>query len=298
MKNKLFLSAALVVLAACAGGGGGGSGGGSGGGGGGSDFSNPQTVAPGAAIPSTDDPLQLDGRAVASSFAADGLEQASPAADAEALAASDTNGDGPDAFRFTTGGETVEVTLRGADAPAEQFGGDVEIGGADDAAVLLPADDLDFVAYGGWARTSGPDGEPAPGDTVAFGFFGSPTPAADRPGGDATYSGESVGVTDAGGALSVTTSDVTVSVTNGFTDVQVASTNTRRQEPEDGAPIVPDASLDFSASGTVGANGYTASGDGMDVDGNFYGPATEQTGGAFGGTRGGADYMGSFGAER
>lgn len=303
MKKQIFVSAALVALAACAGGGSGGSSGGSsggnsGGGGGGSDFSDPQTVAPGGAIPSTDEALQLDGRAVATTFGADGLNAPGQAADAQVLAARDTNGEGPDAFQFTTGGETVGVSLLGDGQPEEQFNGAVEIGGADDAAVILPTDDLDFVAYGGWAETSGPDGQPAPGDAVAFGFFGSPTPAANRPGGDATYSGDSVGITDAGGEIAVTTSDVTVSVTNGFTDVQVVSSNTRRQSPDEGAAIVSDASLDFTASGTVEADGYTAAGDGMNVDGNFFGPAAEETGGAFGGTRNGADYVGSFGAER
>lgn len=309
MRRVLLITVSCCILTACGGGGGstiGGSGsnggssnpvGGGGtlnnGNGGNEGSSNPIVIGAGDAFPETDSPIQAEGIAVTATFSSvGGLSNLTAKQSSTLQASADTDGNGPDAVNFTTNGQTIQITS--ADEGGDLvLGGRAEDFGDDNGALLLPVDDQEFVVFGGWAAVTGDD-VPAPGDTVSLGAFGGPTPVVSRP-SSASYSGNSLGITDTGGDLRLTASDV--SVTTDFSNVTFTSENTIVEPVGDDGNIQSASELDFTASGTVTNDGYTAAEGGMTVTGNFYGPNAEETGGVFTGSLSGGNYIGSFAAD-
>jgi len=293
MNRIILLGVSLFALAACAAGtdseGGGGTGGGS---------STSSGGTGGGGIGSDDQPFTLNGQAVAAQFvSATGVGAFSGPQAATVNGSADTNGDGPDRIVLTTGGDTITLTDDTEEDPG--LNGRVLQEEDGDGTILVSTDisdapGLEYTAFAGWTQSPGFDADPTPGQPVYFGVIGQP--AATLPGGSATYRGNSVGLVSNGTQTAITTSDVTVETD--FSSVTVTSSGTLAQIAEDGFGTETASDLDFTATGTVTGTGYAASGGAMQVDGTFYGPNAEETGGVFRGTPGGANYGGAFGAAR
>lgn len=297
MKKSILITVSLLALGACGGGGGGGDTTG----GGGLDFSNPVALQPGQSLDDLPEGVAVSApvSAVTASITNTGTfgEFSGPQA-GTVVASAERGEDGPAAFRYTVGGTTV------------QFDGDVEessdlngaVGTATDAdgtiEIFMENSDLEFVEFGGWGQFPADDSDPAVGTPIFFGTIGAPI--ASPTSGNATYTGKSVGIDNGGGTIRLTTSDM--SVNTDFSTVTVTSSNTLTQDV--GSDIdtvpVPDPSLDFTTSpGTVSSTGYTATAGGMNVNGAFFGPNAEETGGTFHGVSGaGTNYGGAFAAAQ
>lgn len=297
---------ACLGLGACGGGGGGG--------GNGSDttptgpnFANPVIFTANDSISALtyDQPVQFNGTAVTSTVQSDGTPSAFNTPGSAVLTASTGTPSGPDAVQFSKDGRSVVSEGANVDE-ATILGGTIALEVDRQSQVIFLSDNAstrEHNTFAGWATSSGPTGEPVPGDTINFGSFGGETPAADMPTGSATYTGRSAGyAVDSSGSGLYTTSTVTVS-TPDFNAVTVNSTGTVGQTTDLGAPPASQPALDFSASGTVSGNGFAgtvSSGSGLSgrVDGTFYGPAADEVGGTFSATGSGATYGGAFGASR
>lgn len=286
--------AAGVALVGCSGGGGGGSGGGSSSG---ANFSGAQELQPGQPIP--DESVSARGIAVQAEFGTSGTVGAfSNPQSAQIVSSSSTTGDGPDAVRFTAGGETVEIDFRNVTEDGLINGAVIAESDSDGSfALSVDGEEPEFAVFGGWAQLPGDDSDPAPGTKINFGAFGAPTPEASMPSGDATYTGRSVGLASDGIDTAIVTSDVTIT-TQDYNSVQFRTRNTaleivagRRPGAIGGVDAAPG--LDITATGTVSGNGFTANGafagvgDGagsVRADGSFYGPAAEEAAGTFNGS--------------
>jgi len=288
----------LLLGAACAGTGGS-NGGGSPQGSGPTDDGSPAsssspTIGPGDELPAPGESFASEGQAVVASFSQAGLDDFEGPVGAQ-IEFLDTDDDGEaDLLRLTADGETVELSGDGASVEEILDGRFNLVSNAAGDAVFIELDEDsgNFADFGGWATTSGPGGTPQPGDKVNMAVYGGQTPASAMPTGAATYSGTSVGVHDNGADVRVTPSEVTVR-TPDFNAVTVESDNTVAQSVAGGAPV-SDAGLDFAASGSVSGNAFSASGDGMQVDGHFFGDAAQEAGGTFRGRRNGGTYGGAF----
>ena len=292
MYKKLLICASLLALGAC-GGGGGSSGSASTGGGG--------TGGGGTGIGADNQPFTITGQAVSAQFTTPGVSAFSGPQTLTVNGSADTTGDGPDQVDLITGGTTTTVT----DAVEEDLNlnGRVLTETDADGTILVTTDvsdesSFEFTVFGGWTQGAGVDADPVPGQVVSFGVAG--IPASTLPSGSATYSGNSVGLASDGTDILLTTSDVTV--TTDFSAVTVTSSGTLSQNIGDDSdvdqPTESASMLDFTSSGTVSGTGYTATGGGMQVNGAFYGPNAEETGGVFQGAPGGVNYGGAFGAAR
>ncbi len=203
--------------------------------------------------------------------------------------------DGVQDIRFDTAGNVVEFT--GGAANIYRYLDGIVVYAEDADGTILILDQLTdpvYTGFAGWSQASAPGRLPAPGTPVVFGVIG--TPITSLPTGTATYRGISVGMDNDLGVAWITASDIAVNTD--FTNVTVASTNTI-VEQLGGGTVYSEGGLDFTASGVVGGGAYTATGNGMTVNGAFFGPNAEETGGTFHGTSiYGSDYGGAFSASR
>lgn len=280
--HKFLLGASLLALAAC---GGGGSSSGSGTGGGG-----------GTGIGSDNQPFTVTGQAVSTEFTSTGIAAFSGPNDLTVNGSADTNGDGPDQIEFITNGTTTTLTQ-----PADEdstLNGRVLLEEDADGTSFVSTDvndatSFEYTAFGIWTQFPANGANPAPGQAAHAGVVG--IPASGLPSGSATYSGNSVGAVNTGTGTVLTVSDVTV--TTDFSNVTVDSSGTLA-ESASGNSTVNRSDLDFTATGTVTGTGYAATGGSMQVNGAFYGPNAEETGGVFQGTQAGQVYGGAYGAAR
>jgi hypothetical protein len=219
----------------------------------------------------------------------------------------DPEPDGPTVDRITADGTSL-VADNGSATDFEVVDGRISAffdGDSTGGVEALLDESFEFVRYAGWAQFEGAIGAggetPSVTSPIIFAVWGEPTTSGGTSGlASATYSGRSVGIVsaDEGSVLPrgwLTSSDVTV--TTDFANISVQSSNTIRENGENTSGTAA-SELDFLTSGTVSGVGYTASGDGMQINGAFYGPNAEETGGTFGGTRNGQNYGGVFGGAR
>lgn len=134
--------------------------------------------------------------------------------------------------------------------------------------------------------------------TMGVGTFGNRTKTGSVP-GSATYNGTSLGIlADSAGQPFVTVS--AVNITTNFSTATVTSTGTTKVNLNT-ANSSSAANLDFSGSGLVSGNKFSASISGTGISGSaaglFYGPNGTETGGTFVGSGTGGTYAGSFGAN-
>lgn len=156
--------------------------------------------------------------------------------------------------------------------------------------------EYDYMIVAGWGRAD-MSNELQPNTPITFGVSGNPTTAETMPTGAATYRGESMGLASSAAGSGITTSDIEIT-TPDYNDITVRSSNTRIAV--DGVNSAAD--LDYTATGTVSGNGFSADGDGVNVTGDFFGPGAAEAGGTFSGTRTyrgeAATYGGAFGAKK
>lgn len=290
MHRILLISVSLLALGACGSSttDGGSTDGGSTGGG---------STGGGSGIGSDNQPFTVTGQAISTQLTSTGFGAFSAPNPLTVNGSADTNGDGPDEVVFITNGTTTTFT-----EPSDE---DVDLNGRvleaeDSDGTLFVATDVDddssfeFTAFGLWTQFPGFDTDPSPNQAVHAGVVG--VPVTTLPSGSATYSGNSVGIVETGTDVAVTVSDVTVNTD--FSSVTVTSSGTLAEATTDGSPALNRSDLDFTATGSVTGTGYAATGGGMQVNGAFYGPNAEETGGVFSGAPGGAIYGGAFGAAR
>lgn len=303
MYRVLLVSVSVLALAGCLGGG-------SSGDdepeipGGGGDVIGGGGIGGGTGIGADDQPFSVTGQAVTTQFTGDdagevnGLGAFSGPIDLTINGSEDTNDDGPDTIDAITENGTVTFNATNLDYSNTILNGRVSDEGDADGTLLITTvdDDLEYTAFGIWTQFPDPDSDPAPGDRLDAGAVGEVTETL--PGGNATYTGQSVGIESDGTDLRVTTSDI--SITTDFSDITVTSSGTLAQSTEDidNASVVSAAHLDFIATGSVTGTGYAATAGGMQVNGAFHGQNAEETGGVFHGTVGDSNYGGAFGAKQ
>jgi hypothetical protein len=155
---------------------------------------------------------------------------------------------------------------------------------------------LNYAAYGLWAS----------GDTATAGragtfAFGSLTPAASVPStGSATFNGITIGV---GGATSGSTvyallgsaqiiaNFATQSVTTNLTNLSTQNISTNA------VGSLPNLSGTSAISGNAYAGTIAGTGLTGTINGNFYGPAAQETAGVWQASGGGNAWIGSYGAK-
>ncbi len=131
---------------------------------------------------------------------------------------------------------------------------------------------------------------------------GYETDAGNLPAGvGAFYSGLVDGVyIDDAGAGYLTSGNISL-VTADFTSVDLEVSGSWRA-PLSGASVVSASELDFTATGLTVLNGqysgtFTSGGLSGDVNGRFYGPAAEETGGVIAASGAAGNYVAGFGAN-
>lgn len=276
MKKTILIFMPLLALSA--GGGSGSTGGGSG-------------------IGGDNQPFTVTGQAISTQFTSMGIGAFSGPNDLTVNGSADTTGNGPDQVEFVTNGTTTTLTQ-----PSDE---DLDLNGRvlqeedRDGTFFISTDvndntSFEFTAFGLWTQFPSADAHPVPGQQVHAGVVG--VPATTLPSGSATYSGNSVGIVNTGTDVAITVSDVTVNTD--FSNVTVTSSGTLSEATNDCSPVLSRPDLEFTATGAVNGAAYIASGGTMQVNGAFYGPNAEETGGVFQGTQGGHIYGGAFGAAR
>jgi C-lobe and N-lobe beta barrels of Tf-binding protein B len=162
---------------------------------------------------------------------------------------------------------------------------------------LLPGPQmLNYAAYGLWAS----------GDTATAGragtfAFGNLTPTASVPAtGSATFNGTTIGV---GGA----TSGSTVYALEGNAQIianfatQSVTANLTNLSTQNISTNVVGSLPDLSGTSTISGNAYAGpiTGTGLigTINGNFYGPAAQETAGVWQASGGGNSWIGSYGAK-
>lgn len=271
-----------MALGACGGGGGTGSG----------------STGGATGLGADDQPFTVTGQAISAQFTSTGIGAFSGPNALTVNGSADTNDDGPDQIEFITDGTTTTFTQPAIDERSRLNGRMLEEEDADGTFFIATDvnEDTEFehTAFGLWTQFPGADADPVPGQPIHAGVVG--IPVSTLPSGSATYSGNSVGVINTATDVAITVSDVTVNTD--FSSVTVASFGTLAQATTDGSPVVPRGDLDFTATGSVTGTSYAATGGTMQVNGAFYGPNAEETGGVFQGTQGDQFYGGAFGAAR
>lgn len=261
------IAALLVVLGL----GGCGGGGGSGGGGSVADGADPVTsFTSGAQIPSTGI-TRIDGIAVSVSSDGAGALQVEET-DRSATATLTTAGGAVTSVRLSAGGHVTEQ--RGTTTP--------------------PGEGVyAFSTFGAWAHG---------GDRLAAGSFGAPTPAAALPTTTARFTGSFSGVASVAGATETTqyATDGTATLTTDFRNATLQLSSTRGTDAQ-GARVTLGQ---FDLTTPLALEGATYSGSDLEnglqtrVEGRFYGPAAEETGGIFVSSGPGLSHIGAFGARR
>lgn len=305
MYKRLLICTSLLALGACGGGG-------PTDGGPTDPFANLPKVGPGEEFPK-EGGFEADTTTVQTTFNADGSINpfTGPHAGVSAVSAEANDGDDEGGMvRLATRDGVVEVNFEEVDFDNDDHvdslldGSLIAITDAD-GSTFITYDESEiagsnFAEFGAWAQLPSRDADPVAGTVVSYGVVGAPTAATNVPtSGSATYQGKSIGGVSAPNTpFALTTSDVTIT-TPDFREVTFRSGNTRADFPgQSGSERVED--LDFVTTGTISGNGFTADGDGMTTNGNFYGPNGEEVGGTFRGDRGqsGVNYGGSFGAAK
>jgi len=155
---------------------------------------------------------------------------------------------------------------------------------------------LNFSAYGLWVASN--IGTAGPAGTFAIGNM---TPAASVPAtGSATFNGSTVGV---GGASAIGADDAlqgTVQIVANFATQSVTTNLTHLSTQHVGTNVVGSLP-DLTGISTISGNAYSGpiAGAGLTgtVNGNFYGPAVQETAGVWQASGGGNTWLGSFGAK-
>lgn len=152
----------------------------------------------------------------------------------------------------------------------------------------------EYQTYGTWLTEAGTGS-----GAVGAGSFGAQTPASSLP-GSASYSGSGLGFArDAAGQGFYT--DFDVAATTDFSTITVTSSNTVAENVTTAATsAVP--TLDFSGSGSVTGNRFSATITSVETtgtaSGTFYGPNAEEFGGTFDTSGpGGVVHFGAFGGQ-
>ncbi|MEM9975538.1 MAG: transferrin-binding protein-like solute binding protein [Pseudomonadota bacterium] len=196
---------------------------------------------------------------------------------------------------ITAPGEDIDINL--STAAGQFFGDGFFIVSADGNSVLtLGGGSLEYQLYGTWLTGFGTGS-----GTAGAGSFGAETQASSIPPGTASYSGAGTGFyRDASGQGFYT--DFDVSATTDFASISISSSNTSAQDVllQSGAFAATD--LDFSGSGSVSGNSFSAGIASTDLsgtaNGSFYGPSAEEFGGTFSATGlSGEVHIGSFGGQ-
>lgn len=298
MKARVGFSVIALIagfsLSACGGssGGGGSSDSGSSGSSGSSSPVNP-IVLP------TDGNVTLSGNAVTANFSND----------ATGFEVDGINGSGSSTLRLTTeSGEIVEANFSGRgssvgfDATDDRVQDGVVVGfdtvDRNDGALLIDPSRsrFEYQTFGVWL-----EGRREARGTAGAGTYGSRTPSGNIPTGrNATFDGVSAGVARlSDGDPYLTASEIDIS-TN-FRTATITSSGTQASNLGAGADrAAPE--LDFSGTGNVSGNSFTANVSGTGTSGTangfFYGPDADEVGGTFSTTgAGGVSYIGAYGAD-
>jgi hypothetical protein len=160
----------------------------------------------------------------------------------------------------------------------------------------IGAQSLNYAAYGLWAS----DDTATAGRAGTF-AFGNPTPTASMPAtGSATFNGTTIGV---GGAASGSTvyalqgnaqiiaNFATQSVTANLTNLSTQNISTNA------VGSLPNLSGTSTISGNAYAGPIAGTGLTGTINGNFYGPAAQETAGVWQASGGGNAWIGSYGAK-
>jgi len=155
---------------------------------------------------------------------------------------------------------------------------------------------LNSAAYGFWAS----------GDTATTGragtfAFGNLTPAASVPAtGSATFNGSTIGVGGATGGSTAYALQGKAQIVANFA-TQSATTNLTSLSTQNISTNVIGSLPDLTGTSTISGNAYTGSiaGTGLTgtINGNFYGPAAQETTGVWQVSGGGNAWIGSYGAK-
>jgi hypothetical protein len=151
-------------------------------------------------------------------------------------------------------------------------------------------------AYGLWAAT----GDSKPGNAGAL-AFGNLTPATSVPAtGSATFNGFTIGLGGAtnGGATHALQGNAQI-IANFAT--QTVTTNLTNFSAYSYTSSVKISVPDLTGTSAMSGNAYTGaiSGGGLNgtINGNFYGPAAQETAGVWQASGGGNTWIGSYGAK-
>lgn len=292
MKKVASAVPALLLVAACGGGSGGGSGGGD------DTVVSPNFVS--FAETSADGTVVMSSHTKTASFSTDsvngdydlGALQSSDDATATVRYRNDL------LSRLAISGSGADLTIdedNGGQFYQDGFlvAGETADGNSAIAVVDPAAYSFNYQTFGYWSNGTN-------AGTVGVGSFGARTGASNMPTGTtASYTGVSVGILDTDGADYGT--DSFVDVSTDFNNVIVVSYDTEIYDLETGANLGFAGDLDFTATGTISGDRFTAlinemSGTGT-VTGQFYGPSAAEVGGTFEAAGSGGTYFGAFGAN-
>ena len=158
------------------------------------------------------------------------------------------------------------------------------------------AQSLNYAAYGLWAS----------GDTAASGragtfAFGNLTPGASVPTtGSATFNGTTTGVGGATGGSTVYALQGNAQIIANFA-TQSVTTNLTNLGTQNISTNATSSLSNLTGTSSISGNAYAGpiAGTGLTgtINGNFYGPAAQETAGVWQANGGGISWIGSYGAK-
>jgi hypothetical protein len=153
----------------------------------------------------------------------------------------------------------------------------------------------EYQAFGSWLT-----GINSNSGTVGSGSYGAATSKNNVPSGNASYTGNSIGIAKlADDNLYVTSSTITADTD--FSKVTLESKNTTAVNLSTGGPVLAPT-LDFTGEGFVSGATFSSNITGPGLSGNakgtFYGPNAQEIGGTFRASGSVVEYNGAFGGEK